>query len=262
MRLWTYFAMPSLSSRRVSGAQKAKVNLERLQFLLGSDYERKDAEKTDRKLAHLLRKRRRRSTYIPQFIRDNALIWTIDMCSRAEEEAWENRRDGVDYKEGLSLVIQRFGLPAGLLVKLWKRIGQDFMAQLDSVRKVKKLTAESVFLMTLQDLRLGQTFARLGEDWAMSASEAHTLMQDSIPILRSLITSTNVWPPPNIEAAYSEALDRLVLGAVDCRFERRYRIHPGQREYYRGDKSGHGVTVQCVCSVSGACSYWLAFFLA
>lgn len=42
-----------------------------------------------------------------------------------------------------------------------------------------------------------------------------------------------------------------VVGAIDCTTHYRYRVHPGQAEYYRGDKHAHFLTAQIVCSLSG-----------
>jgi len=42
-----------------------------------------------------------------------------------------------------------------------------------------------------------------------------------------------------------------VVGAIDCSAHYRYRVHPRQADFYRGDKHAFFITAQVICSLQG-----------
>ena len=236
--------------------QQLADSFRRLTFLrTGCGDEDQDAEdeRILRKMEHEIQMhRQRRSDYIPRQLKASNLRCTIETLLNWEEEARRNRRF-VSRKDGLQLVLRRFGMGAGLLSRIWNTVKDSFSTDLADLCTDNSLTPEEVFLMTLQDLRTAVPMAKLALDWGLYASQVSHYLNVSVPILRSRITSTDAWPPvlDFDQAVDAPRLERAVLGSIDCRFQFRNRHHPGQREQYRSDKKGHGMCIQLLCSTQG-----------
>jgi hypothetical protein len=146
--------------------------------------------------------------------------------------------------------LDRFGLLPSRLRTVWDSIFKSFTSSLDP-SMVCQMNPEHVFLLLLQFLRKKEPIRTLGPIFGISSSSAAKIIAYAMPLLRTCITSTHIWPPPCLRFKYNSILGFNIFGAIDCRFQERTRVHPGQAWFYRSDKAKHGVSVQLICDYEG-----------
>jgi len=152
--------------------------------------------------------------------------------------------DNLDRLGGMGYVTSRFGLLKSTILRVWESVRQHFEAGLDA-NKLCDMETSEVFLILLQCLFQGPNLVSLSLDWGISHTSIGSLINHAMPALRASICSTHIWPPPpqSIPSKYNRTLDKHVLGAIDCRYQVRNRVHPGQAIFYRGDQGKHGLSV-------------------
>eukprot|EP01117_Protostelium_nocturnum_P000314 TRINITY_DN1037_c0_g1_i3.p1 TRINITY_DN1037_c0_g1~~TRINITY_DN1037_c0_g1_i3.p1 ORF type:complete len:242 (-),score=4.79 TRINITY_DN1037_c0_g1_i3:11-736(-) len=110
---------------------------------------------------------------------------------------------------------------------------------------MRKLTARSRLALVLEFLRRHPPQSLLAQRYGISQSTVSRELHHSIPILYIYCRFIN-WPERPITESWCNA-----IGAIDCTSHFRCRVHPGQALYYRGDKHGHFITAQVICSLRG-----------
>jgi len=113
-------------------------------------------------------------------------------------------------------------------------------------RHLRRTPASRLF-MALVWLRRGCKFQTLAEDFNVSRSTVSRELRHIMPILFCNIKHIK-WPEcfDSLEHAFEH-----VVGAIDCSSHFRWRVHPGQVDYYRGDKHAHFLSAEVVCSLDG-----------
>lgn len=155
---------------------------------------------------------------------------------------------------GEGIVRGKFGLDVSGLMRVWQKVGDGFAAVLanSEVRKCG-LQADEVFLMTLQHFREYRKLQSLGLDWGIHAGHCAELLWLATSVLRSELSKHHAFPPrfEDLKLKKSKTLGFRWVGAIDCRWLRRRRIHPGQKDLYRMDKKSHGLSASMLCDVDG-----------
>lgn len=149
----------------------------------------------------------------------------------------------------------RFGLESATIRRVWSEINEKFVdgLEVDATSMLCGLMPGEVFLMLLQHLYQDLSVYNLSLQWGISHTSIGQLLNFAHPSLRACISSTHQWPPTGDHVVFvpNKILQRFVAGAIDCRFQVRERVHPGQALFYRGDQGKHGLSVQLLCSASG-----------
>lgn len=207
----------------------------------------RDAEER-RSMPHILRKlknkwrfgRKRASVATTREVRAAALRVSPETLERLGGDRWCS---------------MRFGLEKTTIRRVWTEIQAKFVEglEVDASSTLCGLTPGEVFLLLLQHLYQDLTLCGLSLQWGVSHTSIGQLLNWAHPALRASITSTHQWPPSGDVAASvgNRILQRFVAGAIDCRFQVRNRVHPGQALFYRGDQGKHGLSVQLLCSPKG-----------
>ncbi|KAL6051489.1 DDE Tnp4 domain-containing protein [Balamuthia mandrillaris] len=124
-----------------------------------------------------------------------------------------------------------------------RRKGQPTSNHLHCGRTI--LTPRSRLVLALNWLRDGGLHRRLQRSYQVSRATVCREVHHVLPILYSALNEIQLplqWPVYHFE---------MVAGAIDCTSHYRCRVHPGQALYYRGDKHGHFLSAQVVCTLDG-----------
>lgn len=119
------------------------------------------------------------------------------------------------------------------------------------VKHSSLLSSSQQLLLLLEFLRHYPSYYQLTRLYGVSKTEISRQINNNLPILMNILSKNfnKIQLPENYKVVFISKNNELVrvVGAVDCTSHYRNRVHPGQADYYRGDKHAHFVTDQ-VCS--------------
>lgn len=148
-------------------------------------------------------------------------------------------------------VFERTGVMEDDFMKLYFRIAPH-------LRKARRRTLSSKgrktatylhgtvrLLLVLHWLRHYPPYSILASLYDVSKSTVSREIHFIIPIVLANLNNIK-WPKHWMKAVFEG-----VSGAIDCTPHYRYRVHPGQAEYYRRDHHSFSLTVQLICGLDG-----------
>jgi len=153
-------------------------------------------------------------------------------------------------------IYEQTGMFAEDFGKVFRQVEEDLSRPREgkTVRHYSnQLVNQARLALVLTFLRKGQDYNLIGE-WGVSRSYVTREVRFIIPILAARVSFMSIpkeWPLYPFEK---------VVGAIDCSSHFRTRVHPHNHDYYRGDKKGHFLSAQVVCSLTGKI-YDVAIFI-
>lgn len=107
------------------------------------------------------------------------------------------------------------------------------------------LTPRFRLLLVLHWLRHYLRYSTLGELYGISQSQVSREIHHILPKIYVTLREIE-WPSRWMQHPFEG-----VVGAIDCTAHFRWRVHPKQADYYRGDKHAFFLSAQVVCLLNG-----------
>lgn len=169
--------------------------------------------------------------------------------------------DDVAILFGEGVVRSKFGLDPIGLKRVWQKVEVAFSRDFAEVYR-SDLKLDQIFLMTLQHLREYRKLLDLAERWGIGVGLCSELLWIASCSLRSELCKQYQFPRPfeKLHRRRSVTLGFEWVGAVDCRWLRRNRPHPGQKLAYRYDKACHGLSASLLVGADGTKRFFGFFF--
>jgi len=154
------------------------------------------------------------------------------------------------YGEGF--LRSKFGLGESGLRRVWQKVEPNFTRDFADVF-TSDLNLDQIFLMTLQHLREYKNVSALAQEWGIRQSLCSDLVWMATCTIRSALCKEYTFPRPleQLKTKWSGTLGFRWVGAIDCRWLRRQRPHPGQKDAYRYDKRCHGLSASLLVDTDG-----------
>ena len=95
------------------------------------------------------------------------------------------------------------------------------------------LTPHLRLLLVIYWLRHYPRYSVLAHTFGISQAQVHREIYHILPILYEVLDEITLPPVLQPKPPF------MAVGAVDCAVHHRKRVHPGQAQYYRGDKRAH-----------------------